>query len=291
MKKTLHLFCLAVLVPAFSFAQWLSQASAVMVEERVTEHVEEHHAPSRMVKKNKLSAKFFELPGLSVNTEPQSKSEGVLKGYDANGNLFFTVPYRNQKVDGTWQSQYPDGKPRDMGMFLKSIPHGEWKGYYANGNPKFIRSYNANKWYAVRGEIKRRHPKLNHYPITQVALQRPDQFTHVISAGYSFGTLPAEAAAYQPPFTECFHHGLYMNYYENGQVKDSGYYKDGLRDGIWQEYYTNGQVKSSGFYINGQKHSGWANYSETGQLLSLKEYRNGQLLHEKHYQQSGTAAR
>ena len=35
-------------------------------------------------------------------------------------------------------------------------------------------------------------------------------------------------------------HGLYTNWYKNGQKKEEGNYKDGKRDGLWTTWFEGG---------------------------------------------------
>ena len=41
-------------------------------------------------------------------------------------------------------------------------------------------------------------------------------------------------------------------YYENGQIKEEGNYKDGKREGKWTEYYENGQIEWEENYKDGE---------------------------------------
>jgi len=41
-------------------------------------------------------------------------------------------------------------------------------------------------------------------------------------------------------------------YYENGQIKEEGNYKDGKREGKWTEYYENGQIEWKENYKDGE---------------------------------------
>ena len=45
--------------------------------------------------------------------------------------------------------------------------------------------------------------------------------------------------------------GVYEEYYENGQLKSKGTYKNNVPDGVWEEY-KNGRLKSKTTYKNGE---------------------------------------
>ena len=48
------------------------------------------------------------------------------------------------------------------------------------------------------------------------------------------------------------HHGLFRTWYENGQLKEEGNFKDNKTDGLWKEYTENGQLKKEINYKDGK---------------------------------------
>ena len=42
--------------------------------------------------------------------------------------------------------------------------------------------------------------------------------------------------------------GKYEEYYENGQLREKGNYKDGNKDGLWIRFYKNGNIKERKVY-------------------------------------------
>ncbi len=73
-----------------------------------------------------------------------------------------------------------------------------------------------------------------------------------------------------------------MNYYSNGHVKDSGYYKEGLREGLWIHYTAPGGSYWKGFYHNGSQQKEWKLYNEKGKLLLIVFYnQNGEEIWRK----------
>jgi hypothetical protein len=41
-------------------------------------------------------------------------------------------------------------------------------------------------------------------------------------------------------------------YYDNGQKREEGTFKDGEKDGVWTEWHENGQKESEGTYKDGE---------------------------------------
>jgi len=64
-------------------------------------------------------------------------------------------------------------------------------------------------------------------------------------------------------------------YYDNGQIQQEGFFKEGKLDGKWIAYDTNGNKKSIGEYSNGQKIGKWFFWNEAN--LSEVDYSNNQI--------------
>lgn len=132
------------------------------------------------------------------------------------------------------------------------------------------------------------------FPLTSIIRNDRNAYDTYTNAGHSYATLARprqqniaydgslkeivelntnhEDNGYVPPFTQCLHHGLYINFYPGGTVKDSGYYKNGLREGVWEEWLENGNIRSIGFYHHGTKKNTWKFYNYSGKLLYIQHY-------------------
>ena len=55
--------------------------------------------------------------------------------------------------------------------------------------------------------------------------------------------LIAKGGASDKPF-----HGTAIDYYEEGQLRERGTYKDGKQHGPWEAYHPNGQLEEKGTY-------------------------------------------
>jgi len=52
-------------------------------------------------------------------------------------------------------------------------------------------------------------------------------------------------------------HGLWRDYFENGQVDCEGHFVEGEREGLWRNYFENGQVNYEINYVEGEKEGLW----------------------------------
>jgi antitoxin component YwqK of YwqJK toxin-antitoxin module len=60
---------------------------------------------------------------------------------------------------------------------------------------------------------------------------------------------------------------FYYDYYENGQKKWEGTYKDGKLNGLSTEWHENGQKKKEGTYKDGKKDVLWTFWNKNGQKI------------------------
>ena len=58
--------------------------------------------------------------------------------------------------------------------------------------------------------------------------------------------------------------GLWVFYWDNGQLNSKGTYKNGKEEGPWVEYHENGQLNSKVTYKNGKEEGPWVWYNEDG---------------------------
>ncbi len=249
------------------------------IDERSTDDVKTAvKLPSTLAKSLPFSKKI----SYEIAVTNSRKRRGMLTAF-TSGTEFFSTHFRGNRLHGQWRSLYNNGALLDSGSFANNMPDGEWRSWYVNGKLRSIRTYSATKWYSVRSEVTRGNTKISFYSFSKFASWRNNLFENITSTKSSFATLATSSETYDPPFSYCFHHGLYMNFYHNGMVKDSGYYKDGLRDGLWNEFFDNGQLNAAGAYYRGEKDSGWKYYNRKGKLIMLSQYKHGRLIRSKRY--------
>lgn len=64
-------------------------------------------------------------------------------------------------------------------------------------------------------------------------------------------------------------------FYDNGQVKETGYFVNNTKDGVWETYSENGTKTSEANYSNGVKNGNWNMWNEEGNLTYHIVYENG----------------
>jgi antitoxin component YwqK of YwqJK toxin-antitoxin module len=70
-------------------------------------------------------------------------------------------------------------------------------------------------------------------------------------------------------------HGLWIDYFDNGQLSCKGQYLNGQQHGLWESYWDNGKLDYKGTYLNGKEHGPWEAYYFDGNLMFKGTYLNG----------------
>lgn len=200
----------------------------------------------------------------------------------ANGNVSGTHPkgirfhglVKNSRLHGQWKSWYPNNAQHESGSLKHGLPNGEWKVWFPNGQLRYVRTYSADKYKRISQEFHRPHPKMPNYGLTNLYLKDRKQALRFTRSTYSFKENDSQDI-HIPVFRNCLHHGVFINYFENGSLRDSGVYKDGLREGVWIESNGVENGYSTGFYKKGQKTGTWKVYDKRKNLLKIIHYSNG----------------
>lgn len=228
--------------------------------------------------------------------DPVTASEdSVLFATCDEGNPLYRGVTRSGKLHGNWVSWYASGKKCDEGKLQKGIPDGEWKTWYENGQLRHVRNYSYIKWNRIRDELNKpvKHPL---YPITRLAKTksgaglrglRPDKSFRGSAAGITLRDIVisniTNTMGYTPVFSQCVLHGEYLNYTDKGELLDSGYYKNGLRDGVWTEWSSDRLTRSTGAYRNGVRDREWKFYDANNRLRYMILYKQGQQKFRKEF--------
>ncbi len=78
-------------------------------------------------------------------------------------------------------------------------------------------------------------------------------------------------------------------FHDNGQVKQTGFYKDGKLHGKWTSYDLNGNKIAMGEYENGQKSGKWFFWNNA--KLAEVDYNSSRIAEVKNWQNTAVANR
>jgi antitoxin component YwqK of YwqJK toxin-antitoxin module len=177
---------------------------------------------------------------------------------------------------GIWKNWHKDDVLADSGRLKRGIPDGEWKHWNEDGVLVAVRNYDSDKLKRVLNEIAVNHPKAAVYPLTRIYRKnhrlgenhmRPQEISNRDANTHSV-------------FTSCLHHGLFINFYVDGSVKDFGSYKNGLREGIWI-YRNPDNSYLRGVYYHGLRKGDWRLYDGNNRIRQIIIYKSGREVSRK----------
>lgn len=201
-----------------------------------------------------------------------------------NGARLFITSVKGAKLNGAWQSWYPTGALCDSGRLVNNLPDGEWKHWNEKGELLAVRHYSVDKFQRVTDEMLRYNPKRSFFYLSELYQKDKQAAINYLDAAYSF---PSRRSApvhslrqlvisnisksdnYKPVFEQCLQDGLYMNFFPGGVIKDSGYYKNGVRTGKWIHRDSADGYWYQGAYQNSIKIKEWKCYDKNNKLLEL----------------------
>lgn len=213
------------------------------------------------------------------------KKEGEWKFYDNDGNLEKTENYINGKREGKWYYYSKDGSIYSEENYKNDKEHGIWKYYscidhqckerfisekktYKNGlkDGKWITFFRDNtvREIEVYKEGKPIGLHIKHY--SDGSVEEIFDFTKPIYSlkKYAYNGNIVLSRFYKGKTGDKYFPwkrvGLYQEFYENGNKKITGTYKDNDKSGTWKYYYRNGQTRAIENYTNGIRDGLWETY-------------------------------
>jgi antitoxin component YwqK of YwqJK toxin-antitoxin module len=246
---------------------------------------EKYNPPSSSLKVHKADHPVT-VPVIHKEIQFSLPHHAVINETDGAQKLFATATHKG-KLNGNWKSWYANGQVCDSGKLVNNLPDGEWKHWNEKGELISIRNYNASKFHRVTDEMNRYHPKRHFYHLSTLYQQNNQAALYYIDATYSFpGKRKPEYATikelvlsnitdhnnYKPVFEQCLHEGEFVNYFQGGVIKDSGYYKDGLKQGKWLHRDSAEGGYWHGTYEQGVKTKEWKYYDRAGKMISIIVY-------------------
>jgi antitoxin component YwqK of YwqJK toxin-antitoxin module len=206
------------------------------------------------------------------------------------------------KKQGKWEKTYPESRAYEYkGQFKDDKPVGTFYYFYPSTKKKAI----------VVHDEKTSRSVANLYHESGVPLafgiyknQKKDSvWTHYGPSGklsfketYKDGKLNGKKTIYYVPelvddksqnvamienYVNDVKHGDVTEYFDDGTIKSTGKYENGIKVGKFITNHTNGKPMLSENYKNGKLHGYMIGYDETGKILGRRYYKNGDELRDK----------
>ena len=66
--------------------------------------------------------------------------------------------------------------------------------------------------------------------------------------------------------------GIFVEYYDNSQLKISGYFVENLQSKLWQTFYKDGVEETAGEMLDGKRYKTWLYYHPNGKIKEVSNY-------------------
>jgi len=80
--------------------------------------------------------------------------------------------------------------------------------------------------------------------------------------------------------------GLYLDYYENGQLWEKSYWKDYERHGECLRHWSDGQLNEKSYWKDGYIHGEYLDYYSNGQLHEKSYWKDGEKITGEEYNEN-----
>lgn len=225
-------------------------------------------------------------------TYKDGKKHGLAKEFDKTGKIISITEYSNDYIinrekinqvdnkgfkQGVWKTFHPNNKLAVESNFLNDTLSGYYKEFDISGKLLKIVKYmhgnllsdslseekNPIKWvedYYDNGKIKFLGGYKEGVPVG-IHKEYPRDGSVIIAKEYDeMGILSGEGALDENDKKQ----GNWKYYYETGELKALGAYKDNLKTGDWIYYYLDGKVEQKGKYSKDKPSGLWVWYYDNG---------------------------
>lgn len=247
----------------------------------------------------------YDSSGWVKKTTPflNGKAHGMEKSFDKEGNVkaiahFYQgiltkreyINHTDQlgQKQGNWKFFWENGNIKLEGHYTNDKKDGFFKEYDENGNFLAVFRYHLDELVEDAKETKKLDKKVTYFSNGQVAIEatyfrdKPEGIRREydsagnIVQGYIFsdGILKNRGITDHTGKRE----GVWKEYYETGELRWVGNYKNSVPIGEWKYYFISQEVEMVGSYNNeGNKEGEWKWFYPNGNLLRVEHYVDGEL--------------
>ncbi|MBM78024.1 MAG: hypothetical protein CL846_06040 [Crocinitomicaceae bacterium] len=226
-----------------------------------------------------------------------NQKNGLSKEYDSSGNIISLINYdmgiiikkeeinrydSDLKKHGIWKTFYPNNKIKSKQTFFHGELNGATKIYNKNGGVSIVvndqKKEEKNKiktkisktknkeGFTIKGVIKNniKNGLFKVYDENNKIIKKEFYKNDTIVFSGFVDTLGAK-------------NGLWIYYYQNGEIKKQGHFDNNKKKGEWVFYYRNKVIEQKGNYINGKPEGLWTWWYENEKIRRKEEYRRGKV--------------
>ena len=270
--------------------------------------------------------------------------------YYANGDLKSKITYAGKGQEGSAVYYYPGGKIENEGTIIDNFAVGEWKYYYYDGNVSNVYIFDKNgkengtwksfdrngnvlsqtlyekgkkleeTFYLPNGKLlyklSYKNGNLNEavvytydesvrerYTLSSQKNMRIDVYWMNDHMEYLWKQIPLNAKGerhgiyveyypngqkmYEVAYTNDKQDGITKSFFFNGKIKTYVMCKEGDYDGVYIRYFENDSVAEEGRYMNDKKYGAWYSYYMNGNKNTLYIYIDNNPVYKAFYLPDG----
>jgi antitoxin component YwqK of YwqJK toxin-antitoxin module len=247
--------------------------------------------------------KEYDMEGNLIKEIPfvDNVKKGAGYGYAKDGRITELLTYKanvltkeqrinrrdnaNQK-QGLWIDFYPSKMIKVEGPYVNDLRNGYWKYYQPNGNLIRVEKWVMGELIENAGEVAKIDVKTRLNPNTgkvafrgtyrngvEEGVHREYNDSGQVVSGkiYSNGIVLYEGIVDEQGRKQ----GPWKEYYETGELKAEGKYRNDEKIQDWKYYYRNGKIEQKGEYFRGLPEGMWVWNYEDGSTWRMEEYAGG----------------
>lgn len=88
-------------------------------------------------------------------------------------------------------------------------------------------------------------------------------------------------------YTNAPENGRFTEFFENGDLAEEGYFKNGKFHGTWTFWFPNGKKCWEGFYHKDTQVGKWTEWDEKGEIVIIIYYKDGEIDEERTHSEMG----
>lgn len=233
----------------------------------------------------------------------EGKPHGIEKQYDTAGTIIAVAHFyrgvltKREQINrtdnfgfkqGAWKSFWENGNLRSEGYYINDKKHGFFKYYDVTGQFLSVEKWENDKLIEDAPETKVLEKRTAYHPNGQPSITAT--FYKGVPEGirreYDTAGNVIKGYVYQNGFLRYegitdlngLRQGVWKEYYETGELRSKGSYKNSITVGKWEFYFPNKTIEISGRYNNkGRKEGEWIWYYPNGEILLSENWLNGEL--------------
>lgn len=197
------------------------------------------------------------------------------KIYYDDGNIKSHVFYNNKmNLHGVCIFYYPNGKKHEEINYKNGLIDGTYIKYHENGVvQEAIYNYNKEIFSTKYSNTGIKIQEINYIINLNKHKEEQESYKNKIYHGMCIWYCSKTGRKIKEAnYKKGKYHGIYKDYYDNGNIRNEINYYKGKINGYHKKYYSTGQIKSEKNYKDGKKHGLCTIYSLNNQKKYEKMY-------------------